>query len=441
VLVNRPRQRVRALACIVSTLLAVSVLTVPLSAEAAPPPNPSDQQITAAQAAKNDLGAQVGQLSAQVTALQTKLNQLRASAELAEQKVAQAIEKLQKAQQAADLAQTEVKQAQSDVVAARQDLSDFIRSTYMLGPAIGTTAVLLTATDPDSVLQHGSYVHYAAEHQLTAIGTMNRATIAKSNADAAARGAVQVQAGAEAAAETAKTNADAAARAAAQQTAAVSASLASSQQQLQSAQANLATLNNQRAAYDAYQAQQAAILLAQQQAAAAAAAAAARNGAGNGNGNSVPVAPSNGHWTAAIGQTAVNRAMAYMNWPYSFAAGNFNGPTYGVAVDFDSRNDAHVYGFDCSGLSLYAWAPYIHMDHYAATQYYQAGSVHPSVANLMPGDLVFWSDDGTVPGIGHVAIYIGNGNVVQAPFSGAFIEVTPLDRVESGYFGATRPLT
>jgi cell wall-associated NlpC family hydrolase len=137
----------------------------------------------------------------------------------------------------------------------------------------------------------------------------------------------------------------------------------------------------------------------------------------------------------------VNRAMSYIHWPYSFAAGNFNGPTYGVAVDFDSRNDAHVYGFDCSGLALYAWAPYIHMDHYAATQYNQAGHVHPNTSSLLPGDLVFWSDDGTVSGIGHVAIYIGGGNVIQAPFSGAFIEITPLNQVESGYFGATRPLT
>jgi cell wall-associated NlpC family hydrolase len=133
--------------------------------------------------------------------------------------------------------------------------------------------------------------------------------------------------------------------------------------------------------------------------------------------------------------------MAYIGWPYSFAAGNYDGPTYGVAVDFDSRNDAHVLGFDCSGLALYAWAPYTHLYHYAATQYLEAGSVHPNIASLMPGDLVFWSDDGTEPGIGHVAIYIGNGNVIQAPFSGAFIEITPLDQVEDGYYGATRPLT
>ena len=98
-------------------------------------------------------------------------------------------------------------------------------------------------------------------------------------------------------------------------------------------------------------------------------------------------------------------------------------------------------GFDCSGLTLYAYAPYRRLDHYAATQYGQAGRVHPNVASLMPGDLVFWSSNGTVSGIGHVAIYIGGGNVIQAPFSGAFIEITPLDQVESGYFGATRPLT
>jgi cell wall-associated NlpC family hydrolase len=88
---------------------------------------------------------------------------------------------------------------------------------------------------------------------------------------------------------------------------------------------------------------------------------------------------------------------------------------------------------------MYAWAQYP-LVHFASTQYVQ-GSAHPNIASLMPGDLVFWSDDGTEPGIGHVAIYIGNGNVIQAPFSGAFIEITPLDQVEDGYYGATRPLT
>ena len=58
----------------------------------------------------------------------------------------------------------------------------------------------------------------------------------------------------------------------------------------------------------------------------------------------------------------------------------------------------------------------------------------------MPGDLLFWSTGGA-DGIHHVAIYIGNGNVVQAPNSGDVVKVTPWDQVDWGYYGATRPLT
>jgi len=95
-------------------------------------------------------------------------------------------------------------------------------------------------------------------------------------------------------------------------------------------------------------------------------------------------------------------------------------------------------GFDCSGLVLYAWG--IWWQHFAATQYSQAGSYHPSLGNLMPGDLLFFSGDGTVGGIHHVAIAIGGGQMVEAPFSGAFVQTASI--FEWGdFFGATRPLT
>lgn len=146
-------------------------------------------------------------------------------------------------------------------------------------------------------------------------------------------------------------------------------------------------------------------------------------------------------WTATIGQAIASRALQWSGWPYTFDGGNAAGPTYGKAVDYDSRNDASVYGFDCSGLVMYALAPWMSVDHLASDQYTQAGSLHPSIDQLRPGDLVFWSSTGTIAGIGHVAIYLGDGQVVQAPHSGAFIEITPLNKVESGYYGATRPLT
>jgi cell wall-associated NlpC family hydrolase len=159
----------------------------------------------------------------------------------------------------------------------------------------------------------------------------------------------------------------------------------------------------------------------------------------------VPVAQSvptrMGQWTPQRGVLIARRALRWLNWPYSFAAGGPAGPSYGHAVDRDSRNDGKVYGFDCSGLVMYALAGWRSVDHSAAAQYTEAGSFHPSMNTLQPGDLVFWSKDGTVNGIGHVAVYIGNAEVVQAPHSGDVVRVTPIYEVESGTMGATRPLT
>ena len=159
------------------------------------------------------------------------------------------------------------------------------------------------------------------------------------------------------------------------------------------------------------------------------------------SGQPVPVPDRIGGWTPRIGQEIARRAQTWLGWPYSFGAGDADGPTYGHPVDQDSRNDDKVRGFDCSGLTLWAMAPWRPLVHFAATQYTQAGTYHPALQDLLPGDLVFWSPDGTVDGIGHVAVYLGDGLVVQAPESGDRIKITPIDQVEAGARGATRPLT
>lgn len=158
-------------------------------------------------------------------------------------------------------------------------------------------------------------------------------------------------------------------------------------------------------------------------------------------GQPVPVPARMGGWTPRIGQQIARRAQTWIGWPYSFGAGDAAGPTFGHPVDHDSRNDDKVRGFDCSGLTLWALAPWRSLVHFAATQYTQAGTFHPALPDLLPGDLVFWSPDGTVDGIGHVAVYIGDGLVVQAPGSGDHVKITPIDQVEAGARGATRPLT
>ena len=88
--------------------------------------------------------------------------------------------------------------------------------------------------------------------------------------------------------------------------------------------------------------------------------------------------------------------------------------------------DPYVYGaagpssFDCSGLTMYAWAAAGVSIPHASSMQTQAGTP-VSVSSLMPGDLVFYYSP-----ISHVAMYIGDGKVVHAPHTGSFVQIVPL---------------
>ncbi len=156
----------------------------------------------------------------------------------------------------------------------------------------------------------------------------------------------------------------------------------------------------------------------------------------------VPLVRRSPTWRLAEGRTAVERARRWLGMPYSWGGGHASGPTLGSPYGDGllGRFDATFRGFDCSGLTLFAWAPYRGMAHYAATQHAAAGRFHPTVNELEPGDLLFFSVGGPV--IDHVVIYAGSGRVIQAPESGHQVEVSSLARVlsvEPRHFGATRP--
>jgi len=152
------------------------------------------------------------------------------------------------------------------------------------------------------------------------------------------------------------------------------------------------------------------------------------------------VAPRKAKWSAARGQAAVKRAKAWIGAPYSWAGGSTRGPSYGACINSNPTwFECRIFGFDCSGLAMYAWGANLSMAHYAATQYHQAGRYHPKRGELMPGDLLFYSSNGTARGIEHVAIYAGRGQMLEAPMSGWTVHRTPV-RLDGGYYGATRPL-
>lgn len=94
-------------------------------------------------------------------------------------------------------------------------------------------------------------------------------------------------------------------------------------------------------------------------------------------------------------------------------------------------------GVDCSGLVLLAYrAVGVELPHKASYQYGYGRSV--SRGSLLPGDLVFFSRGGAED-IYHVAIYVGNGNIIEAPYTGASVWIKSLD-AKSNYFGAKRLL-
>jgi hypothetical protein len=92
--------------------------------------------------------------------------------------------------------------------------------------------------------------------------------------------------------------------------------------------------------------------------------------------------------------------------------------------------------FDCSGLTKAAYASVgIRLPRVANDQY-NAGP-HPARDELMPGDLVFFSDDLTNSrAIRHVGLYVGGGYMIDAPYTGAVIRFDKIDTPD--YFGATR---
>jgi cell wall-associated NlpC family hydrolase len=75
--------------------------------------------------------------------------------------------------------------------------------------------------------------------------------------------------------------------------------------------------------------------------------------------------------------------------------------------------------FDCSGLTLWAWrAAGVSLPHFTGAQY--GSTTHISLSQLQPGDLVYNRS------MGHMGMYIGNGNMVHAPHTGDVVRIVPL---------------
>lgn len=122
-------------------------------------------------------------------------------------------------------------------------------------------------------------------------------------------------------------------------------------------------------------------------------------------------------------ETVIARAMSQLGVQYAWGGGNANGPTLGIRDGgvADSYGDYNKVGFDCSGLTLYAFAGVgISLTHYTGYQYQHGTKVSPS--EMQRGDLIFYG-----PGASqHVAIYLGDGQMIEAPNSGSVVKISPV---------------
>ncbi|MDK8790199.1 DIP1281 family NlpC/P60 protein [Corynebacterium sp. MSK039] len=120
-------------------------------------------------------------------------------------------------------------------------------------------------------------------------------------------------------------------------------------------------------------------------------------------------------------ERVIDRAMSQLGVQYAWGGGNANGPTLGIR-DWgvaDTYGDYQKIGFDCSGLTLYAFAAVgLDIGHYTGYQYNQGRKI--PVSEIKRGDMLFWGPNAEF----HVAIYLGDGKMIEAPQSGDVVKIS-----------------
>lgn len=139
-------------------------------------------------------------------------------------------------------------------------------------------------------------------------------------------------------------------------------------------------------------------------------------GSNGGGGYSAPSRPANGNGGGVARSNVVETARQFIGVPYVWGGTTPN-------------------GFDCSGLCQYVYR--LHgisiprTSRSQAADVYNKGHWRNSTADLVPGDLVFFSSGG-ISSVYHVGIYIGGGNMIHAPQPGQSVTVAPVFR---GFIG------
>ncbi|WP_405968862.1 NlpC/P60 family protein (plasmid) [Streptomyces sp. NBC_00015] len=142
-------------------------------------------------------------------------------------------------------------------------------------------------------------------------------------------------------------------------------------------------------------------------------------------------------------RTVLEAALFQRGVPYSWGGGNAGGMSYGICCSPSGKSGASIKGFDCSGLTVYAYAQAgIRLPRTAAAQAGVGQRIPAGLGTgaLEVGDLVFYADaPGRDATIYHVGIYLGSGQMVNAPRPGAVVRLDAVSAMP-GYAGGARLL-
>lgn len=419
--------RLTAVAVLAATLTAVSV---PVLAD---PVYPSQDQVDQAKGAVNDQAARIAQLQNQLAQLSTDLDQKNIAAQVADQSYLQAQEALDAKTRAAQDAQAKADSARQQLASARDQVGRIAADMYRTGGGAGSVQALLDAQGPSDAFDRAE--------SLRLLGQQRDQTFQNADAIQIVAKLLQKQADEARAQQAAAT--DELHRKAAQAQALADqaqAAVATTDQQRGQAIAQLATLQQtsveleqQRQAGIAAeeerrreeQARAAALARAQQLAAqqaaqqAAAQRAAAQQAAPRSNSGTASRPSSGAARPAAPAPSAPRPASA---------APVASGSAVETAIAFAESKIGtwYLWGgtgpqYDCSGLTQAAYlAAGINITRTTYSQY--SGNLVP-LSQMRRGDLIFYGTGSTAASTYHVAIYLGGGQMLEAPHTGAQVRI------------------
>jgi peptidoglycan DL-endopeptidase CwlO len=392
---------------------------------------PTSHQVRQAQHRAARAADDVAGIRAQLAAANQRMQQTAVRAEQAAEAYNGAHWHLQQARRDARVADRHARIASADVTQQRRSYAATVVSSYEMGPSLSPISAIQGSTGIGSMLtrlatlQDAQAAMDSTYDSFRASSTL--AGVAQSQADAA-------RARARALAAQARQARDAAAAAAkhaaamTQQIAARKTQLIHRLAQLQHVSVHLAAKRQDGIEAAAQAAAQRAAERAARKAARKAAQAAAQQAAQQQNDNGPSTGP-----TASPTSPSTPEPTTHPTTPPSPPTGPTGPPApasgakAAIAFARSQIGDPYVWGasgpdaWDCSGLTMGAWrAGGISLPHYAAAQYEQSTPIAPSA--LRPGDLVFWGSSSSPSSIYHVALYVGNGMIIQAPRTGRDVE-------------------